>query len=463
VVFKFALLTLVALLSLTVFTEASISQQKTPEEYDQQGLQLMAAEEFEQAAKIFEEAIKLKPDYAEAHYHLGNAYFEAGEAKKAIDAYKKAIRYKPDFALAYDGLGAAYGASEYKKSIEAYKESIRLDPKPPLTHYNLGVAYVRHDDNQSAVAEYNVLQTLDPALGQDLYNLIYKPIMPVAVNGTVRLRVIVLDSQGAPISGLTSHDFGVTEDGVAQNISVISQPDSSLYCLSIDTSGSIRPVLEMVIGTSKDIVEMLSATDQTAIVNFVDSEKIQTLQEFTASKRRLGDAIDALYVEGGQSAVLDAVYLSAQRLASYKFPNRNVRRVLFLLTDGEDRASYYSSEQVLALLRSLDIQILAISFNNNNDRKLNQHLQQKPIALLKNITSATGGAAFFPKSNAELKASVNAMFDFVRRGYTIEYKPTKPIEAGSYRSVSITMAPSSQHSNSMIIARPGYSVPPTTK
>ena len=423
----------------------------------------MAAEEFQQAAKIFEEAIKLKPDYAEGHYHLGNAYFEAGEAKKAIEAYKKAIRFRPDYALAYNGLGTAYGASEYKKSIEAYKESIRLDPKAPLTHYNLGVAYVQHGDNQSAVDEYNVLQTLDPSLGQDLYNLVYKPVMPVAVDGTVRLRVIVLDSHGAPISGLTSQDFSLTEDGVAQNISVIPQPDASLYCISIDTSGSIRPVLEMVIGTSKHIVEMVSPTDQTAIVNFVDSDKIQILQEFTASKRRLGDVIDALYVEGGQSAVLDAIYLSAQRLAGYKYPNRNVRRELFLLTDGEDRASYYSSEQVLALLRSMDIQIFAISFNNSNDRKLNQHLQQKSINLLKNVTSATGGATFFPKSDAELKASVNAMFDFVRREYTIEYKPLKPIDMGTYRVVSVTMAPNSRYPDSMIIARSGYSVPPKTK
>src|SRR5262245_45348140 len=111
--------TLTALLVLFPFFVASTHAsrpQNSAEALNQQGLSLLADETFDETARSFQAAIKLKPDYAEAYYHLGDAFYEIGEIKKAIDAYKQAIHYKPDFALAYNALGTAYGYGEYKKS-----------------------------------------------------------------------------------------------------------------------------------------------------------------------------------------------------------------------------------------------------------------------------------------------------------------------------------------------------------
>lgn len=440
---------------------AGTVQQDNAETYNQQGLALMAAEKFEEAAKVFKEAIKLKPDFVDANYHLGDTYFELGEVKKAIEAYKQAIRYKPDFALAYNQLGTAYrAASDYKKAIDAYNESIRLDPKAQLTHYNLGTMYAERNKEQSALAEYKILQPMDAGLAQDLYNSIYKPTVPILSDGAVRLNVLAVDSHGAPVPGLTSEDFQVVEDGAVQTVSVASKRDSVFYGLAVDTSGSMRPAFPLVIASSKYIVEKAHPQDQTLLVRFISSDKIETVQEFTSNKRRLMNGIDTLYIEGGQSAVLDAVYVAAQRLAGYKFPDQTVRRVLFLLTDGDDRQSYYNLPQVVDLLRSLDVQIFAVSLSTDNRSggKLNQNQPKRFADLLKTLASETGGAAFFPGSPAELKATLDQVFDLVRSEYTIEYKPAKPGKAHDYRPVSVTIAPKPQREKWSVIARPGYVV-----
>ena len=258
---------------------------------------------------------------------------------------------------------------------------------------------------------------------------------------------------------MTSEDFRVVEDGAPQTVSIVSNGESSsFYGLAVDTSGSVRPVINLVVAASKQIVERLRPEDQTILIRFVSSDKIEIFQEFTSNKRLLNGGIDTLYIEAGQSAVLDAVYLAAQRVGSYKFPSRNVRRVLVLLTDGDDRASYYTLQQVSALLRSIDVQIFAISFSTDDSGKLNQKQSPRSVDLLKTLTSETGGVTFFPKSPADLTTTVNAVFDFVSGEYTIEYKPTKPLAPDTYRPVAVTIAPKSPLGNSIVIARPGYGV-----
>ncbi len=437
---------------------ADPSQGQDAATYCEQGVALFKGEKFEEAVKAFNQAIKLKPDYADAYSYLGDSYYELGDVKKAVDAYKQALRYKPDSAVIYDKLGTAYrGRGDYKKAIEAYNESIRLDPKAPLTHYNLGAIYANRDKEQLAAAEYKTLQTLDPSLAQDLYNLIYKPTIAIESDGSVRLNVMAVDSHGVPITSLTSEDFHVIEDGATQTVSIALKGNTpTFYGIAIDTSGSLRSIFNLVIAASKQIIERIPPNDQTMLIRFVDRDKIEMEQDFTVNKRRLTDAADNLYVEGGLSAVLDAVYLSAQRVAGYKFPERNVRRVLLLLTDGDDRASYYNLQQVLTLLRSIDVQVFVISLSGDSNGKLNTNQPKQSVDMLRTLTSETGGVAFFPKSPAELKPTINAIFDLVRAEYTIQYKPTKPIEAGIYRPVAVTVSPRSQGENMTVISRPGY-------
>jgi Ca-activated chloride channel family protein len=97
--------------------------------------------------------------------------------------------------------------------------------------------------------------------------------------------------------------------------------------------------------------------------------KSETLQDFTADKSLLLDGVDNLYIEGGQTAVIDGVYLAAQDVAEYKKgdPNDRRRRALIVITDGEDRNSYFKEEQLFSQLREEDVQIfLRQTYINEN-------------------------------------------------------------------------------------------------
>ena len=80
---------------------------------------------------------------AEEYCNLGAAYRAKGKYDKAIKVYNQAIKLDPDYAQAYHGLGVTYHIKEenahynYDKAIEAYKKAIKLDPNYVKAHYNL--------------------------------------------------------------------------------------------------------------------------------------------------------------------------------------------------------------------------------------------------------------------------------------------------------------------------------------
>src|SRR5262249_15533976 len=141
------------------------------------------------------------------------------------------------------------------------------------------------------------------------------------------------------------------------------------YGLAVDTSGSLRSQLQQVIDAAKTIINSNKRGDETFIERFIASDNITTLQDFTASKDALIDALDQLFVEGGQTAVVDGVYLAAEHVADYKKGNDDDRRrrALIVITDGEDRNSYYNEAQLFQRLREEDVQIYVIGFVNELD------------------------------------------------------------------------------------------------
>ncbi len=131
---------------------------------------------YKEAIEAYKQAIRINPDYAKAHSNLGNAYVCSGMYyKEAIEAYKQAITIKPDYALAHYNLGNAYDSSGmYKEAIEAYKQAIRTKPDDEDAHHNLGLTYAFLNDRDSATAHYKILISLDSERANELYNMIYK-------------------------------------------------------------------------------------------------------------------------------------------------------------------------------------------------------------------------------------------------------------------------------------------------
>ena len=261
----------------------------------------------------------------------------------------------------------------------------------------------------------------------------------------VTLNVRVIDRNNRPINGISQTDFQVYEDGVQQRVfSFTEEQVPVIYGLAVDTSGSLRTQINEVIDAAKTIINSNKPGDETFLERFIDQTKIENLQDFTSNKDLLLDAVDNLYVEGGQTAVVDGVYLGAEHVAEYKKgrDDDRRRRALIVVTDGEDRASFYSQEQLFRQLREQDVQIYVIGFVTEleADRGLiRKSPKGKAVDLINKLASETGGRAFFPQSVSELPGVANEIVRDLRTQYVISYDPTNKAHDGTYRTIKVVV------------------------
>lgn len=198
------------------------------------------------------------------------------------------------------------------------------------------------------------------------------------------------------------------------------------------------------------------------LVRFISNDKIETFQEFTSDKKALNDGVDALYIDYGVSAILDAVYLSAQAVAQYKATDGSyLRRAVILVTDGDERASYYTMDGLLKLLHEIDVQVFVISLDkeSKNSKKLNEKPAKGAVDLLTKLANETGGQAFFPKSTAELETVIKLLTSMIRTQYVIGYKPFEPVLAETYRKVDVKIVDKPGRDKRRVVTRAGYILP----
>ena len=122
-------------------------------------------EDKEPAAKIsaYDEAIRLKPDFAEAYNNRGIAHDALGQDKKAIDDFNEVIRLKPDFAEPYNNRGILeFDSEQYEKAIDDFSEAIRLKPDYAEAYFNRGKANTGRNQYGEAIADYEQAIGINP-------------------------------------------------------------------------------------------------------------------------------------------------------------------------------------------------------------------------------------------------------------------------------------------------------------
>jgi len=169
----------------------------------------------------------------------------------------------------------------------------------------------------------------------------------------VSLNVRVVNAANRPVGNLQDSAFKVFEDGVVQPVTSVSVAEVPVFnALVIDNSRSLRAQLAKVIEAGKIIVGTNKPQDESSVVRFVSADKIEVVQEFTPDKTRLGNALDNLFVEGGQTAIIDAVFRTAQMVEKYQNSQKkeDVKlRALILVSDGDDRGSVFNEKQLFEL------------------------------------------------------------------------------------------------------------------
>ncbi|HEY0457753.1 MAG TPA: VWA domain-containing protein [Pyrinomonadaceae bacterium] len=282
----------------------------------------------------------------------------------------------------------------------------------------------------------------------------------------VSLNVRVLNGNNRPVGNLKDSAFRVYEDGVLQPVTSVSITQVPLFnALVIDNSRSLRTQLQKVIEAGKIIVGTNKPQDETAVVRFVSANKIEVVQEFTPNKPMIDNALDNLFVEGGQTAIIDAVYKAAQMVDKYQNSQKkeDVKlRTLILVTDGDDRASLYDERLLFELLRKSFVQIYAVGFTNDlsdvPDPETGISRRQKARAFLTRLAQETGGKVYFPDSIEQLGRIALEISGELRTQYIISYTPTNDRRDGTFRKIKVEVADGSSEKRTAI-TRTGRNAP----
>ncbi len=251
----------------------------------------------------------------------------------------------------------------------------------------------------------------------------------------VNTRVSVRDAQGRFVSGLTMNDFTVLEDGKEQPIIYFSQEsDQPLsVALVVDRSRSVQTVLGRAQNAVHDFINSVMRTgkDRACLVAF-DSD-VHLVQDFTDDSDTLALAVNKLTAAGGTS-VFDAVYkTSRDKLAGIE----GARRVIVLITDGDDTTSNASIEQATEMAVRNNVTVYAIRLPGENS--LNGREQQgKPV--LTRLTEATGGRQFhLDGGEGQLAGFLSKLQEEMRGQYSIGYQFQSASSARSFRKITIRL------------------------
>lgn len=278
----------------------------------------------------------------------------------------------------------------------------------------------------------------------------------------VNLNIRVVDRMGRPVTNLRKEDIKIYEDGVLQQIEYFSKElVPTNYAIVVDNSGSMRRQLEKVIEATRTLVRSNLPDDETCIIRFISSDKIEILQDFTVDKTLLEEALEKMFIEGGQTAVIDAAYLAAERVNEYeraKDPYERKRRALILISDGEDRSSYYNEKQLFDFLRETDVQVYTIGFTSDLSREggfIRKSPREKAEALLKRLADETGGKAYFPQSISELDAIARDIASELRMQYVVGYYPTNKAEDGRFIRINVVVVDGPNKEKRIAITKSG--------
>ena len=242
----------------------------------------------------------------------------------------------------------------------------------------------------------------------------------------VVLHATVLDEHQRMVTSLDRTDFTVYEDGVPQTITSFRREDIPVALgIVIDNSGSMRDKRPAVNQAAINLVRASNPQDQVFVVNFNDEYYLD--QDFTAQVPKLREALDKIEARGG-TALYDAVVASADHL---KKNARLDKKVLLVVTDGEDNASRETLEQAVRRLQDENgPTVYTIGL-------LGTERQRRARRALTSLAEQTGGVAFFPKDLSEVDSITQEVAHDIRNQYTIGYRPKRPQNLGGYRSVKV--------------------------
>lgn len=269
------------------------------------------------------------------------------------------------------------------------------------------------------------------------------------------------------ITDMTQNEFKVFDDGKEQEITAFSQPtDLPLRIgMVLDTSNSIRERLQFEQDAAINFLfnAIRRNRDQAFLMTFDDGPQI--IRDFTGDTGELRDTILKQRAGGGTS-LYDAVYAASDHLLKNSplppGPNADVRRVLVVISDGDDNSSNRSrgesvemSQRAGVIIYSISTSIDWASAENEKDpakRVQRKYLKTEGDQVLEQLAQETGGRSFFPYAVDDLGQSFLDIGDELRHQYALAYSPAGRSADGKYHTIRIQ----TDRKDVIVRARKGY-------
>src|SRR5687768_8608509 len=260
----------------------------------------------------------------------------------------------------------------------------------------------------------------------------------------VRLPITVMDKKGQFVSGLSQADFLVLEDKVPQTIETFSDDlalNLPLYvAVLMDTSPSTAGKLKFQQESAMNFIQTVVRPRRDRVLFATFDNEIALLQDFTDKLDLLDKAVFSVKKMGTQTALFDAVW----QFCDEKMRSVPGRRVLLVVTDGEDTYSRANLRDAIDIAQRTETTIFAISTKAGfiatvPGVEAGQVADKKDRDLL-TLAEETGGLAFFTGDMLSLERSFTRISKELRAQYLVTYDPTNKTYDGSFRKIDVKLA-----------------------
>jgi len=255
----------------------------------------------------------------------------------------------------------------------------------------------------------------------------------------------VVDRHRDFVTDLDQADFKVLEDGAPQDIRYFGRETDLPLRIGIllDTSNSIRPRLDFEKDAALDFLQhVLRRNKDQAFVMTFDNEP-EVIQDYTGDLALLTDAIRKQRAGGG-TALNDAIYRAAEKMQNPPIPkgaNPEIRRVLVVISDGNDNLSDHALSEAVDATIHAEAVIYCISTNTDwlaiEGEKPHKIHVEGGDKVLEQFADQSGGRVFYPYKVDDLAQSFVDIGDELRSQYFIAYSPNNPQATGQYRKIDV--------------------------
>jgi Ca-activated chloride channel family protein len=249
----------------------------------------------------------------------------------------------------------------------------------------------------------------------------------------VSMSVTVTEALNRYVTDLEEKDFEIFEDGIKQELVLFNRSNVPVaLSLLIDTSSSMEDRMVTAQDAAIGFIRKLRPTDLGEVIGF--DSRAEVLQEFTNDTDNLETAIRKT-VAGGSTSMNNALYISLKGLK--KIPMKEEveirRQAIILLSDGEDTSSLVTFDDVLDLARRSETAVYAIGLMDGTPSGQSKAFREATYAL-RQLTTDTGGRAFFPPDIKSLASVYGQIYDELS---SIGYSSKNPKRDGAWRRIVV--------------------------